>query len=163
MPDTSVSPSMLLVPFSCHPSAGAQREWVWVGESMYGLFKRNCLGLQEFLPPTQNALVFATRSCGNVSSWHWNSGHCWCGVGIPPSQDIPSEFVSTAHGWAASPFCVCTPPTSLDGCAFFNSVAARFPFNLTSEWLLVLAVILVQLCEGVSPVCLCHHLDRNCI
>ena len=31
-------------PSSCHPGVRAQREWVWVGESMCGFFKRNCLG-----------------------------------------------------------------------------------------------------------------------
>ena len=35
-------------------------------------FKRNCLGLQEFLPLTQSPLAFAARSCGDLSSWHWS-------------------------------------------------------------------------------------------
>ena len=41
---------------------------------MYGFFKMNCLGLQKFLPLTQSALVFEARSCGDLSSWHWNHG-----------------------------------------------------------------------------------------
>ena len=37
-----------------------------------GFFKRNCLGLQKFLPLTQFSLVFAARTYGNLSPWHWN-------------------------------------------------------------------------------------------
>ena len=45
-----------------------------LSESMCGFFKRNCLGLQLFLPLTQSPLGFAARSCGDLSSWHWNAG-----------------------------------------------------------------------------------------
>ena len=41
---------------------------------MSGFFKRNCLGLQQFLPLTQSPLVFAARSYGDLSSWYWNPG-----------------------------------------------------------------------------------------
>ena len=41
--------------------------------SMYGFFKRNFLRL-KFLPPTQSPLLFAARSCGDLSPWHWNLG-----------------------------------------------------------------------------------------
>ena len=37
------------------------------------------------------------------------------------------------HGCGASPFCVCTFPTSLDRCGFFNSVVVRLPFNSISD------------------------------
>ena len=55
-------------------------------------------------------------------------------------------------------------PTSLDGCGFFNSVVVRFPFNSITDvsegWLFyILVVILMWLCEEVSSVCLCCHLD----
>ena len=53
-------------PSSCHPSAGSQREQVWVGESVCGFPKRNCLGLQQPPPPTQSLLVYAARSCGDL-------------------------------------------------------------------------------------------------
>ena len=83
-------------PSSCHPGAGAQREWVWVGESVRGFPKKNCLGLQQPPPLTQCLLVFATRSCRDLSSWHWNPGlGAWCGSGTHHSQDIPPEFLST--------------------------------------------------------------------
>ena len=41
-------------------------------KSMCGFFKRNCLGLQKqkFLPLTQSLLVFATKTYGDLSSWH---------------------------------------------------------------------------------------------
>ena len=42
--------------------------------SLCEFFKRNCLGLQQFLLPTQSPLVFAARSYGDLSSWHWNPG-----------------------------------------------------------------------------------------
>ena len=83
-------------PSSCYCSAGAQREWVWVGDSMCGFFTRNCLGLQQFLPPTQSLLFSAARTCGDlfpgtgILGW-W----AWCGSGTPHSGDIPLKFLST--------------------------------------------------------------------
>ena len=71
--DTSVSSCMPLVPCKLQP-------WCWSSEgmslskSMCGFFKRNCLGLQNFLPLTQSLLVFAAKSCEDLSSWHWNPG-----------------------------------------------------------------------------------------
>ena len=50
--------------------------------SMCGSFKRNCLGLQNFLPLSQSSLVFASRSCGDLSFWHWNPGLGGTGVGL---------------------------------------------------------------------------------
>ena len=41
---------------------------------MCAIFKRNCLDLQKFLPLTQSLMVFAARSCRDLSSWHWNPG-----------------------------------------------------------------------------------------
>ena len=41
----------------------------------------------------------------------------------------PSEFLSTTHGCGTSPFHVYAPPTSLDGCGFFNSIVVRLSFN----------------------------------
>ena len=90
----------------------------------------------------------------------------WCGAGTPCSLDSPSVFSRTTHEWGTSLFCICAPPTSLDGCGFFNSVVVRLPFNSISAgsgwWLFhILVVILMWLCEEVSHVCLCHHLDQN--
>ena len=73
MQDTLVSPSMPLVPFKLPPLCW-RSEAVSLSKSVCGFFKRNCLGLQQFLPLTQSPLVFAARSCGDLSSWHWNPG-----------------------------------------------------------------------------------------
>ena len=62
-------------------------------------------------------------------------------------------------------FHICSPPTTLDGCGFFNSILVRLlsDFNLIydhSEWWLfyILVVILMWLCKEVSHVCLRCHL-----
>ena len=49
-------------------------DWVILSKCECGFFKRNCLGLEQFLPLTQSPLVFAARSYGDLSSWHWNPG-----------------------------------------------------------------------------------------
>ena len=89
-----------------------------------------------------------------------------CGAGTPHSCDISAKFVSTTCGCGTSPLRVCAPPISLDGCGFFNPIVVRLPFDLISvgsEWWLfcILVVILLWLCERVSHVCLCHHLDQR--
>ena len=68
------------------------------------------------------------------------------------------------HGCGASPFHICTPPTSLHGCGCFNPIVVRLPFNSISDvperWLFYTeAVSLMWLCEEVSQVSLCCHLD----
>ena len=55
MPDTSVPPCMLLVPFKLLPRCWSL-EGVSLSEFMCGLFNGNCLGLQKFLPLTQSLL-----------------------------------------------------------------------------------------------------------
>ena len=138
-------------------------EWVWVGESVCGFFKRTCLQFQNFLPLTLSLLVFVARSCGDLSSWQCSPGlGACCGAITPCSWDIPAEFLSTIHGCGTSPFHICTPPTSLDRCGFFKSVVVRLLFNSIfdgCEWWLfyILVVILLQLYEEVSHVCLCYH------
>ena len=97
-------------------------------------FKRNCLEFQNFIPPIQSLLVFVARSYEDLSSWHWKPRQgSWCGFGTPHSQDIPPEFLSTTHGCGTSLACICDPPTSLDGCGFFNSIVVRLPFNSISN------------------------------
>ena len=119
---------------SCYPGAGAQREWVWLGESMCGLFKRNCLGLQKFIPLTQSPLAFAARSWEYLSSWHRNPGlGAWCGAGTPHAWDIPPEVLFTTRGCGTSLFHVSALPTSLDRCGFCNSVVVRVQFNSISD------------------------------
>ena len=89
---------------------------------------------------------------------------CWCGAGTLSCGDILPKFLSTTCGYETSPFCFSAPPTSPDGCGFFNSVVVRLPFSLISdgsEWWLfyILVVILIWLCKKVSCVCIRHHLD----
>ena len=76
MPDTSVSPCISLVSFKLFVTLVTnQSSWssegVSLSKSMCGFFKRDCLGLQKFLPLTQSLLVFVAQSCGDLSSWHW--------------------------------------------------------------------------------------------
>ena len=124
-------------------------------------------GSNSFLPLSQSRLLFVARSCGNLSSGTVTLGWgAWCGSGSPRSWDTPSKFLSTTHGWGASLFHVCAPPTSLDGCGFFNSVVVRLPFNKISdgsEWWLfyILVIILMWMWEEESHVCLCCHLDQK--
>ena len=59
---------------SSYPGAGAQEGVSLSRRVCVWFFKRNCLGLKQFLPQTQSPLVFAARSCGDLSSWHWNPG-----------------------------------------------------------------------------------------
>ena len=164
MPDTSVSPCIPLVPFKLLP-------WCWSSggvslcKFLCAFFKRNCLGLQKFLPLTQSPLVFAARIYGDLDTLHWNPGLGGPGVGLgllAPEISLPN--LSTTCGCETSPSHVCTPPTSLDGCGFFNSIVHRLPFNSISDsaerWLFyILVLILTWLCKGASYVCLCHYLD----
>ena len=134
------------------------------GESLskfvWGFFHRNCLVLHKFLPLTQSPLVSAAKSCGDLSSWQCYPGlGAWCGSGTLFSWVIPPEFLSTTCGCGTSPFQVSSPPTSLDGCGFFNSVVVRLPFNSISagsEWWLFynLFIILMWMCKEVSHGCL---------
>ena len=70
MPATSLSPCM---PFKLLPRCWSS-EGVSVRKSVRGFLKRNCLGLQKCLPPTQSPLILAATSYGGLSSWHWNPG-----------------------------------------------------------------------------------------
>ena len=73
MPDTSFPPCVPLVSFKllhwCWSSEG-----VSLSKSVHESLKRNCLGLNKFLSLTQFLLVFAARSYGDLSTWHWNPG-----------------------------------------------------------------------------------------
>ena len=59
-----------------------------LSKSVCGFFKWNCFGVQQILPLTQIPMVFAVRSYGDLSSWHWNPElvrGAWCGAGTPHS------------------------------------------------------------------------------
>ena len=74
--DTWVSPCVPLVPFKLLPQCWSS-EGLSLGKSVFGFFERNCLELQKFFLLPQFPLVFAARSYGNLSSWHWNLGWGW--------------------------------------------------------------------------------------
>ena len=104
MPDPSVSPCMLLMPFKLLP-------WCWSSEGVslrkpvYGFFKVNRLGLKKFLPPTQCPLSFAAGSYGDLSSWHWNPGLgslVWDWDSTLPR--CPSQVLSTTCRCGTRPF-----------------------------------------------------------
>ena len=71
MPDTLISPYKPLVPFKLLPWYYSS-EGVRLSKSVCGFFKRNCLRLQQFLPPIQFLLVFIASNCGDLPSSHWN-------------------------------------------------------------------------------------------
>ena len=139
--------------------------WATPARAVCGFFKRNCLGVPEFLPLTQCPLVFTAGSCGDLSSWHENPGLGGLVWGSSQWRYPLSSFYPC--GCRTSPFHVCTPPTSLDGYDFFNSIVVRHPFSLISdvpEWWLfyILVVILMWLCKEASHVCPRCHLDKKC-
>ena len=105
MLETSVPSHMPLVPFKLLPhscSAGMS-----LSKSMCGPFKRNCLGIQQFLPPTHSPLVFTARSHRDLSFQYWNCGLGCLVWGCNPSLPrYPSQFLSTTHGCGTGPFCV---------------------------------------------------------
>ena len=63
MPDASVPPRVPLVPLKLLPWCWSS-EGVSLSKSVHGPFKRNCLGLQKFLPLTQYPLVLQLEATG---------------------------------------------------------------------------------------------------
>ena len=53
------------------------------------------------------------------------------GLGVL-APDISLLNFYPPHMGVDQPGRICAPPTSLDGCGFFNSVIVRLPFNLIS-------------------------------
>ena len=165
MPDSLVPLRMLLVPSKllpqCWSSEGVSacrcmdslRGTAW--DSRFFFHHSICTGLCS---QNLGGLIFLALE-------PWVEG-AWCGAGIPYFPDIPPKFLSTTCGCGTSLFHVSTPPTSLGGCGFFNSIVVRLPFNLTSDgsegWLFYsLVLILIWLCKEVSRAYLCCHLDQK--
>ena len=132
MPDTSVPPHMSLVPFKLLPQWWSS-ERVSLSKPMCGFSKRSCWVLQKFLSLTQSPLVFAARSYGDLSSWHWNPWLWYLMWGCGSSSPRYPSWIFIHHTrCGTSPFCISTPPTSLSGCGFFNFMVVR----LHSVWFL---------------------------
>ena len=117
----------------CYPSAGAQREWIWVS-SYVGSLRGTAWDSSSFFHwLIQSPLVLQPEVIGtylpHTGMLNWG---IWYGVRTPHSWDIPLKFLSTTRVCGTSPFHTSTPPTSLDGCGFFNSILVR----LHSGWFL---------------------------
>ena len=86
------------------------------------------------------------------------------GLGLlTPKISLPNFY---PHGCGTTPFCLRTPPTSLDGCGSFNSIVVGLVFSSISDiperWLFYISVlILMWLWEEAIHVCLCRHLDQK--
>ena len=164
MSDTSVPPSMPQCLSSCYSGARAQMQWVWVSLCV-GSLRGTAWDSRSFFHQLNPHWFLQPEVTGRylpgTGTLGWGSQ---CGAGTPCSWDIPPKFLSTPHGYGTSPFCVSTPPASLDGCGFFNSIVVRHPFNLIApgyEWCLfcILVVSLMWLWEEVSHIYLSHYLD----
>ena len=55
------------------------------------------------------------------------------GVGLGLLAPKVSLLNFYPRGCGVTPFCVHAPPTSLDGCGFFNFIVVRLPFNSISD------------------------------
>lgn len=140
-------------------------ERVNLNKSMCGFLNRNCLGLQKFLFPTKSLLSFAARSYGDLSSWLWNPGP---GVLVwgwyfsllryfslnfyPPHVNVGPAHpasVSLLLVWMDVAFLILwlSDSAQLDFCWFSMVVVLWFGCNL------------MWLCEEVSLVYVCRHLD----
>ena len=118
---------------SSHPDAGhfSSSPYAWCLSSILVLklkgskcrsVKRNCLGIQQFFPPTQPLLVFTARIYGDLSSWHWNPGLGGPGVGLrllTPEMSLPNFYpLRMGVGPACSTSLPC-PPVWMDAFLFF--------------------------------------------
>ena len=96
---------------------------------MCGFSKRNFLGLQNFLPPTQSLLVFAARSCGDFLALE--------PLAVEPRVDLGllAPKISLLNFYPphvkVGPACFTSPPLlPVDGCGFFNSIVVRLDIQL---------------------------------
>ena len=132
MPDTSISPSMPPVPFKLLP-------WLCSSE-----------GVSRELPTQASPCVGSLRGTAWCSSsFFYLLNPLWClqaevvgtyflalksqagGLGLfAPEIPLPNLYT---HGYWTNLFHICTPPTSLDRCGFFNSVVVRLPFRVISD------------------------------
>ena len=132
-----------------------------------GSLRRTAWGSRSLFHWVNPCWVLQPEVIGTYLPGTWTLGWgLWCGAGSPHSWDISSKFLSTMHGCGTCPICVCTPPTSLNGCGFFNSLVVRLPFNSISdgsEWWLfyILVVIFTWWCEEMSHVRQCCHLNQK--
>ena len=161
----SVAPCMPLVPFKL-PFQCWSLEGMSQSKSVCGFFKRNCVGLQEVLPLTQSPLVFAARSFGDLSSRHWNPGLGGLVWGLDFSLPRYPSWIFIYHMWMWDqpiPLFLSLLPVWMDVVSLTPQLldfhSTQFLMVLNDGFFYILAVILMWLCEEVSCVYLCHHLD----
>ena len=112
MPDNPVPSHTSLMSFNlllwCSSSEGASPS-----KSICRPFKRDCLGIQQFLSSTASIPDgFYRKKLWRLSSWPWNPGLRGLMWGWDPSLlRYPSQFLSSTHTYGTSPFCVSTSPT----------------------------------------------------
>ena len=99
---------------------GSLRGTAWGSSSFL-----HCLDSRWFLQPK----VMAPYLPG-IGTWAGGSG---VGLGLLPPKISLLNFYLLIQVCGTSLFIVSAPPTSLDGCGFFNSVVVRLPFNSISD------------------------------
>ena len=86
---------------------------------MCGFFKRNCLGLQKFLPLIQSPLVFAARSCEDFLALERWAGGTGVGLGLlSPVISLPNYYVSHVGEEPACSTSAPLLPVSMDVVSF---------------------------------------------
>ena len=115
---------------------------MWVGESICGFLKKNCLGFCQFRPPTQSLLVFAARSYRDLSSWHWNpglDGLVW-GWHTLLSRYPSQIFIHHLWVWGHPVPCVC-PSYQSGWMCFFKFHSCQTSIQLDFWWFWVMVVL----------------------
>ena len=84
--------------------------------------------------------------------------HMSVGLPAPPATALPRVL----SGWLP----ICTPPTHLDECVFFNSLVVGLPYSLIfcQFWLVFVfkfAVFLLLVVRGGTVCLLCLHLGQK--
>ena len=117
------------------PCVGSLRGTAW-GSSSFSHWLNPCWFLQ---PGVEGTYLPGTGGPGVGLVWG-----TWCGNSS--LLRCPSQILSTTCGWGISPFCVCAPPTSLDGCGFFNFIAVKTSIQL-DFWQFWVMIVLYFSCN----------------
>ena len=130
---------------------GSLRGTAWGSSSFL-----HCLDSRWFLQPK----VMAPYLPG-IGTW---AGVPGVGLALFASEACLPDFYPH-NGCGTSPFSICSPPASRDGCGFFNYVVVilHSAWYVGSKWWWFCSsvVILMWLRKEVSCVYLCCHLDQK--
>ena len=118
---------------------------------MCGFFKRNCLGLKQFLLPSVLTGVCSQKWWGLIflALEPWAGGPAVCLGLLAPEISLPNFYPLHMYVGLARSMSLPLLPVWMD---VVNSIVVRLPFNLISDspegWLFyILVVILMWLCE----------------